>query len=82
MVFNPDRRLAIFLPVPIQADRAHEFSRQIEDGGNHATGDHVAINLGEPPCDRIVSSRVHLHEMQMNAGMLGEEGPQPLDLVN
>ena len=81
MVFNPDRRLAILMPVPIRANRAHEFSVQIGDGGKHVTGNHVAIHLGEPPVDRFVSGRVHLHEMQMHAAMLGEDGPQALDFA-
>ena len=47
-------------------DVAHELLREVLDGGEDASRDYIALNLGEPEFHLIQPGRVCGREMQMN----------------
>src|SRR2546430_5125724 len=50
----------------VLADVAHELSLQIEDGGEDAAGDHVALDLAEPQLHLVEPGGVGRSEVQMH----------------
>ena len=63
----------------VVADIAHELSLQIGDRGEHAAGDHVALDSAEPQFHLIEPGGIGRSEVQLHVRMLGEER---LDLVS
>src|SRR4249919_2241211 len=62
-------------------DISHELSLQIGHGAEHAAGNHVALDLGEPQFDLIEPRRIRWGEVQMNVGVPGKELLYPLGFV-
>ena len=57
----------------VEADVTHEFSSQVFDGGEDASGDDVALDLGEPDLDLIEPRRVGGSEVKLDIRVIGEE---------
>jgi hypothetical protein len=68
-------------PGRVGVDVAAEFAGQVGGGGEHAAGDHVALEFGEPQLDLVEPRRVSRREVQAEVGMLVEERRHLLGLV-
>ena len=55
----------------VVADVAHEFSAQIVERGEDASGDKIALNLGEPEFDLSEPRGVSRREVQPDARIAG-----------
>src|SRR5215472_15939263 len=58
-----------FGSLDVLADVPHEFSAQIGDGGEDATGDDVALNPREAQLDLVEQGRVSRSEVQVDIGV-------------
>ena len=59
--------------IVVLADIAHEFPLQIGHRGEHAAGDDIALDLGEPELDLVEPGRIGRGVMQMHVRMSGQE---------
>ena len=52
---------------------AHEFVAEIGGGGEDAARDDIAFDLGKPEFDLIEPRRIGGREVNVHAGMIGQE---------
>ena len=64
------------------ADVTHELARQVIDGSENASGNNVALNLGEPDFDLVKPRGVGWGVVNANVGMGMEETKDLLSFVS
>src|SRR5262245_2559934 len=67
--------------IVVLADITHEFPLQIGHRGEHAAGDDIALDLGEPELDLVEPGRIGRGVMQMHVRMPDQEILDTLGLV-
>src|SRR5580765_6457150 len=65
----------------VVADIAQQFSPQVSEGAEDPSGDHVALDFGEPVFDLVEPGRVSGRKVETNVGMVGQKGVHELGLM-